>query len=328
MKKLLFLLLSGFSYGAFGQPNPQEAYPARIKAITAKLKTDSLNYALIWERLEMKVNLTGGFPPTEELFSFSIDSNQINRKLLFYDEFNNDFVKIYNNVIQPKKFEIAEEGDFYLSRIWFYFSMLEPDKAIADAKYLRDHASYSRFQGRGDYYNDWALTSLFNLYVVKKDYGNALDIINSALKKQKGKNPKIFYSAHGSFLNYSHKVKLLEHFGKKAEMIGFLKQLCREHFEWYLKKARYKNADEQSRNLHPNEYYTSRDEYLYFMGNAKEKSFELLKLLIGYLQKYGSDELPKYEKIYNDIRYRMNENFETVNPGISDERLRSIVSHI
>lgn len=328
MKILLFLLFLSYSSAAFSQPNPQEAYPERIKAITEQLKTDSLNYQLIWERLNMKVNLLGGFPTRDEVFSFQIDSNQIRRKQILYDEFNTDFVKIYQHAIRPRKFEIVEEGDFYLSRIWFYFNMLEPDKAIKDAKYLKESASYSRFSGRGDYYNEWAINSLFNLYVIKKDYAGALNTIDEALKKSKAEDPKLYYCTNGGFLTYADKIQLLEHFGKKDEIIAYLKQICREQFNWYFEKAKYQNEKEEKQHLGPTEYYTSKDDYQYFMGCAKDKCLEHLRLLVNYLKKYGSEELLKYGKIYNEIRYRVSETYERINPGISDEALMSIFSSI
>src|SRR5687768_13030857 len=104
---LIFILVSTFS---FGQPSPQERYPERIKAITEQLKTDSLNYGLIWERLEMKVNLMGGFGTLDEIFSLEVNSTiKTKRRELYFDEFNTDFNKIYDNIIKVKKYEIVEE---------------------------------------------------------------------------------------------------------------------------------------------------------------------------------------------------------------------------
>ena len=62
--------------------------------------------------------------------------------------------------------------------------MFEIDKAIDDAKYLRDSASYSRYSERGDYYNNFALYSLFNLHVINKQYEEALKAINTMLDKK------------------------------------------------------------------------------------------------------------------------------------------------
>ena len=54
----------------------------------------------------------------------------------------------------------------------------------------------------------------------------------------------------------------------------------------------------------------------------------MIKQLVDYMKKYNDKELPKYEKIYNQLRYQMNENYETINPDISDKELKSIVSEI
>jgi pantothenate synthetase len=71
MKNRIIIVSILISKIAFGQPNPQERYPERIKAITEQLKTDSLNYELIWERLEMKVNLAGRLINSDDIFSMN-----------------------------------------------------------------------------------------------------------------------------------------------------------------------------------------------------------------------------------------------------------------
>lgn len=310
MKNLIILTFILSSFHSFGQPSPQEKYPERIKAITEQLKTDSLNYELIWERLEMKVNLMGGFGMQDEIFYPRKDDSvrRIKIRELYFDEFNTDFNKIYNNIIKPKKYDIVEEGDFYLNRIWFYYNMTEIDKAIEDAIYLRDTASYSRFWERGNYYNNWALYSLFNLYVINNQYKEALETIDVMLEKKKKENPKVYFSGHGSFLSYMDKIRLFEHFNQKDKIIPFLKENCTEHFSWYFKNAT-KSKD-------------------YYIETTKDQSFYFLKQLLDYMRKFNDKELSKYEKIYNQLRYQMNESYETINPNISDSRLKSIVSEI
>lgn len=46
------------------------------------------------------------------------------------------------------------------------------------------------------------------------------------------------------------------------------------------------------------------------------------------MRKYGDKQLLKYEGIYERLRYQLNENYETINPNISDRKLKSIVSKI
>lgn len=308
MKNLIILILILITNFAFGQPNPQERYPERIKAITEQLKADSLNYELIWERLEMKVSLMGGFGIHDEIFSLKVDSTSKAGRSVYFDEFNTDFNKIYNNVIKVKKYNIVEEGDFYLNRMLFYVNMLEIDKAIDDAKYLRDSASYSRFSQRGDYYNNWALYSLFNLHVIDNQYIEALRAIDTMLEKKKKENPEVYFAGGGSFLSYRDKIRLFEHFNEKGKIIPFLKENCTEHFNWYFEN-----------------FTKSKD---YYIETAKEQSFYFLKQLVDFMKKYNDKELPKYEEIYNQLRYQMNENYETINPNISDSKLKSIASQI
>lgn len=311
MQKMVKLVISIFiltSYLSFGQPNPQESYPKRIKAISEQLKTDSLNYKLIWERLEMNVNLLSGIRTFDNRFLLLSDStDKIKNQDTYFNEFNTDFNKIYENIIKLKKFDIVEEGDFYLNRIWFYIKANEIDKAIVDAKYLRDSASYSQYSERGDYYNNWALYSLFNLYVITNKYQEALGAIDTMLEKKKRDDSEVYYSGHGSFLSYRDKTSLFEHFTERDKIIPFLKENCIEHFNWYFE------------HIKSNDYYAH---------SAKNQSFEILKLMIDYMRKYGDTQLLKYEKMYEILRYKKNENYECINPNISDRKLKSIVSEI
>jgi hypothetical protein len=308
MRNLINVILILAAHYSFGQPNPQESYPKRIKEITEQLKTDSLNYKLIWDRLEMKVNLLGGFGTLDDIFLLKSDSaDKIKKREINFSEYNTDFIKIHDNIIKLKKFDVIEEGDFYLNRIWLYFKANEIEKAIEDAKYLRDSASYSRYSERGEYYNKWAIYSLFNLYVLTNQYNEALGAIDTLLEKKKSENPEVYYSGHGSFLSYNDKIRLFEHFNDQNKIIPFLRENCIDHFNWYFENAKSKD------------YYTN---------SAKDQSFELLKLTIEYMRKYGDTQIPKYEKIYDKLRYHMNENYECINPTISDKKLKSIVSEI
>lgn len=300
----LVFVLSGMI--SFAQPPPSNYYPERIAAITEQLKTDSLNYYLIWERLQMQVNLLGGFGDAGAIFSTTIDSLKAQKGKLVFDEFNADFNKLYNNAIKVKNYDIVEEGDFYLNRIFLYFNTGKIEQAIADARYLRDSASYSRYWQRGDYYNNWALYALYNLYIVNKQYQQALEVIDSMLQKKKRNEPDIYFSGHGSFLSSGDKIKLFEHFNKTDSIIPFLKQTCIENFNWYFSNAEKRNYSTQS---------------------AKQQSFSLLKQIINYMEKYNHKELAQYKKLYNDLLYKK-QIYESIDPSISDSTLRVMVSQI
>jgi hypothetical protein len=308
MKSFIILIFVLTSTLSFGQPNPQDRYPERIKAITEQLKTDSLNYEIIWERLAMKVNLMGGFGTQDEIFALKVDPVTKNkRRELYFDEFNADFDKIYKKVIKEKRYNIVEENVFYQNRIWFYFNLLEIDKAIQDAKYLRDSVSNSIFRQTGDYYYNSALYSLFNLYVINNQYKEALETIDTMLEKKKKENEDVYFSGHGSFLSLDDKIKLFEHFNDTGKIIPFLKENCIEHFNWYFQNSK------------KNDYYTQ---------TAKQHSFELLKLTINYMRKYKDKELLRYQNIYEQLIGQVNANYQTINPDISDSELKSILSKI
>ena len=309
MKIIIILVSILFSNISFGQPDPREGYPKRIKEITEQLKTDSLNYELIWERLEMKISLMPKiFERQDQIFLIKIDSSIKSQKNeLYFDEFRSEFDKVYDNIIKVKKFDLVEEGDFYLNRIWFYSNLLEINKAIKDAKYLRKEASYSRFWQRGEYYNNWALISLFNLYVVNKEYENALECVNTMLENRKKENPGLYFSGHGSGLGINDKIRLFEHFNQIDKIVPFLKKNCTESFKWYFENSKHSNYQTQT---------------------AKEQSFLLLKQIVEYMKKYDDDELLKYDEIYNELRNGKNEVYETVNPNLDDTTLKSILSKI
>lgn len=127
------------------------------------------------------------------------------------------------------------------------------------------------------------------------------------LEKKKKENPKVYFAGGGSFLSYRDKISLFEHFKKEDGIIPFLKETCKEHFNWYFKNAKSKD---------------------YYVETAKHQSFYFVKQIVDYMKKYDAKELPKYKKIYNQLRYQMNENYETINPNISDTKLKSIISEI
>jgi len=306
MKHYILIPFLILSFSGWSQPSPQEGYPARIKVITEQLKTDSLNYKLIWERLDMKVNLMGGFGTYHDVFSLEMDSlEKRNKNELYFDEFNTDFIKIFDNVITEEKYDIVEEGDFYLNRIWFYYHMREIDKAIEDAIYLRDAASYSRYWQRGDYYNNWALYSLYNLYIIDNQYEKALNAIDTMLEKKRNKDPKVLYAGGGGFLGFQDKIRLFEHFNKNEELLPFLKKTCLTYFNWYFENINHKE-----------EYYAK---------TSKENGLHFLKLIVNDMKKSNDDDYSKFNETYQQLRHQVNDNFETISPDLSDKKLKIIV---
>ncbi len=325
MKTFLFSFVLLLSCMGFAQPDPQEAYPERIKWITEELKTDPNNYELIWERLNLQVNLMGGFPMLRDIFSFEGDPQKLSNNRPDLSQVSADFSLVYDSIIQQKKFDVVEEGDFYLNSIWFHFHQQEYEKAIDCARYLRDSASYSKYYGRGDYYHKWALFSLFNLYILNDQYHEALNAANAMLNENKKNDPKIYFSVHGSFISHQHVVDLYVHFGKEEEVIPFLKHHCKEHFSWYFEKAKYKDAKKGSWPLSENEYYVSKSSYLYYTGSAKQNSFQLLKLIVQYMKQYNHPDLAKFEGLYHSIKHEVNENYETIDPDLPDDQLELLV---
>lgn len=276
----------------------------------------------------MQVNLMGKYPMSHELCGFEPDSIKKDLNQPFFDDLSADFIKIQENLISQKNFETVEEGDFYLNRMWFYAGVGEFEKSVDDANYLRDSASYSRYSERGDYYNNWALYSLFNVHIIQRNSDKALESIDAMLDKKRSQEPIIYYSVHGGFLSYQNKLELFECFGKQDELISYLKNACRENFDWYFERAKYKYKKHGSGSLGEYEYYTSKESFEYYLGSAKHKSFHLLKLLVDYMDQYDHPELKKYQNIFDEIRFQVNENYETIDPEMKDRKLKFLVSGV
>lgn len=300
-----FIIVAGI---AVGQPSPRKGYLKRINEITELLKTDSLNDELIWERLDMQVNLLDSRAMLENAFTMNVDSiNNLAGTDHAYDAMQRDFERIYHNIILQRKFDRVEEGDFYLNRMLFYVSLQAVDLAINDALYLRRHASYSRYSDRGSYYNDWALYVLFKLYVLKQDYLQSLEAINSMLEKKEKENPAVYFCAAGSFLNYVDKIELYAHFHKRNELIAFLVERCRLNFAWYFKTSAQKD---------------------YYSNCAKDVGFDLLKQVVRYMQLYNYQDRRKYRRVYHRLASRGPGDEEKINPTLSDRKLQSVLAAI
>ena len=64
------------------------------------------------------MTVSSSFGTSHDIFSLKIDTiEKRKRSEKYFEEFNNtntDFIKIFDNVIKEKKYDIVEEGDFYL----------------------------------------------------------------------------------------------------------------------------------------------------------------------------------------------------------------------
>jgi hypothetical protein len=308
--KYLLLLLLFFHLHSLAQPDPRPGYEKRIAEIGRQLKKNPRDYALIWERLDMKVSLLNGdrfYQPFDE-YPEKPDCIKLDCKT-----FEKEFQQLYKKVIRVKDFSFMEAGDFFLTRMIFYGKTGQLDRAIEDAYHLRDSASYSKYHERDEYYNDWAWQSLFRLYVLKKNYDMALFIINKIIEKEKRSSPEKYYTHEG---NYYHKVQLYEYFNKKAELLSYLKNLYRENFEFYFQEA--------GRKLTFSGTNAKREEaeHQQYLQNIKQKGFEYLKTLLPYLQKFEASDYTLFENIYLQLKTVNNEYY--INPAPDDATLRKI----
>ena len=313
MPYLLFLLLVAFVQNGFAQQPPPNWEAKQIEYLNAQLQEDPSNDELVWERLKVKVGLLESFPSDEGVFH--LDPEADHRKIErahYFEALEADFVRIYEQLIKKRQTNVVEEGDFYLHRMWFYAHMMEFDRAIEDAKHLRDVASYSRFWGRGAYYQQWALRGLFQLYVVKGQYKKALQAVDQMLDQAKIKEPKIYFGASACPLNHWDKIRLFEHFKKEDQIIPMLQQTCQEHFDWYF-KARKSEA---------------KTDDAYYIGSAKERGFELLRLTLQYMKQYRHPKQAAVEEVYQAMRQVVHQNYETIDPALTDAQLQKMLAKI
>lgn len=185
----LFIVWSFCTCVLSAQPNPQDLYPLRIEMLNAQIKEDPDNYLLIWERLQMQVGLLDHLGPMERVYQFDPQAPLPEQP---YANLEADFNRLYQEVIAPGDFSEIEEGDFYLNRIWYSVNRRQIQKAQADALHLRNSASYSRYGGRGDYYYNWALFSLYCLHVIDRDFPQALKVIQEMQAKKAEENLSCF----------------------------------------------------------------------------------------------------------------------------------------
>lgn len=309
---LAFVIIAGANASA--QPDPTQFYPKRIEEINKKLAESTNNYQLIWERLRMSVTLLYGDQFYFVFYHYPDHPDCIKNDC---SGFEKDFETIYNNVIKAKNFSYVEEGDFYICRMQFYGKTLQVDKAIRDAIYLRDNASHSKYWQRGDYYNDWAIESLFRLYVMKKDYWRALDAINDVIRKEKATNSDKYYRYEN---NYSNKIKLFEHFGHSDQIVPYLKELCRENFDFYFREV--------AKNKQFEGHYAKYDaeSYSYYLKSIKQQGYAYLKEILIYTGKYDTAAVSRYRDIFNRLRNPVNDYI--IDERINDVTLKEIVLSI
>ncbi len=186
MKNVFHILVCFCNWSVLAQPVSDDLMNLRIESLEKAIHKNPLNDSLIWERIELS---SLGFPDFDVVLNFEFTEVKRQTVLELKKRFSSDFERIERKHIAKKKFNLVEEGDFYLNRIWYNFNCLEFDKAIADAIHLRDSASYSEYDGRGEYYNEWANLSLFYLYIFKQEFTLAFQTSDVILNQLKIKNP-------------------------------------------------------------------------------------------------------------------------------------------
>lgn len=274
----------------------KEFYSQQIDEITEQLKKDSLNYKLIWRRLELQTkvlfwehhtDLSNNYPEIKNIEDIQYMPNEA------------DYHLVFENIIKKGNISFVDKGDFYISRISFYEKTGQIDKAIDDAFRLKD-ITYSIYGGRLKYYHEWALSSLFRLFAIKEDYQKSLAAIDLIIAEEKFNDPVLYFSYGNSSV---FKIKLFERFKKENEIVPYLKQLFRENFDYY--------------------FDTTDKKY-----EIKRVGFQYLKQLVDYMDRYDSEELSKYQKIYEQLLLKLSSGYDTMDHNIDDDALRKVISEL
>jgi hypothetical protein len=268
-----------------------------------------------------------GFPTLHEVMHFEFTETRQKNALELKKKFTADFERLEKKQIAKKKFDIVEEGDFYLHRLWFHFHCLEFEKAIADAIHLRDSASYSKYDGRGEYYHYWANFSLYYLYILNQDYPNALKTIDDILDFEREFEPKQYYSYYSG--SQGLKIEFLEFYNKKEELLNYLNESCLENFDKYFELRTYKDHSfENSLWIGDYEYYSSRDNYNFETESYRQKGLYFLQTLLEYMEEYKHPNLEKYRAVFSELSVKVNENHSKVKTELSDEQIKTILSKL
>jgi hypothetical protein len=274
-----------------GQPDPREYYPLRLELIEQELAHDPDNHALLWERLEKRSLLMMGEYACEVFYTCN---DTIDCGMFHCDEMEADFIFFEFQYARKGDFSLFEEGDFYLLRMNYFEIVGAYFHALHDACYLRDFASYSQYQDRGEYYYDHALWSLFRLQVKNSDYFMARLAIDQILEKLRQTDPEIYYSYSN---HWFYKVQLMEYFDQTDEIVSYVRELCRESFDHYFHEKVDKNG------MYPyGDAPKESDEHLQYCEAVKNMGFTYLENLVNYASIYEPVRQPGSEAIYNELR--------------------------
>lgn len=280
-----------------GQPGEdKEFYTQQIDEITNRLEKDPLNYKLIWQRVELQTRVLFWGHHTD-LYNHYPEIKNIEE--IQYMPNERDYHMIFENVIKKGDFSFVDKGDYYISRIEFFEKTRQINKAIEDAYYLKD-ISFSIYGGKLEYYQKWALRSLFELHAWKEDYNMALASIEFIIATEKFNNPKSYYSRGNSS---EDKIRLFRRFKKKKKIIPYLKQMFWENFDYY---------------------FDSMDKKY----EIKNVGFGYLQQLVDYMESLDSDEFSKYQKVYEQLKVKLSSGHETMNNTIEDSKLKAILSEL
>jgi len=297
-------------------------YPRKIKKINRQLKFMPENNKLIWDRTEMQAGLISSYSRLNYPYD-PLDSSGLSRKLVYYEECREGFEIIYEKLIKKKNFNIVEEGDYFISRLGFYASMHQFEKSIEDAIYLRDSASYSQYYQRGDYYHKQALHALLQNYKAIGNLELALESVDSLIQIDKTHRPEQFYIAGR---NIYEKIALLQHFKKNIEAINYVKEACKNNFDWYF--SRNSKIEELPKNgfikLGPEEIYSDRESYVFTLNRAKSQASHFFKIMLEVMEEEKHKELQRCQKIYESMHSQYNKR-DIIKPELSDEDLKNLL---
>lgn len=282
----------------FAQPGDVCRYRAeRVTQVSGLLATDSNNYELVWERIELI------FDPYFDIYTkpFHFEKEQsFDRKEAFYYkdiDVLGEINKLIKNNFTMKilggrtngidHITHVSKADFYYKRGQYYYLKNEKTKALEDylialnsnpGEYLKNRICISL---AAYYYN-------LNEKPAKKDLEKALMYIDKVTPIQYETKPRIFeYYSDSNFDIYEReKIMLLKNLGEKERLVGYYKNISKSNLILYIREKK-----------EPEDY---QKEHSFTIQQSLEYGLEYLNYLSDYYKEIG--DIKKSENVKNKIK--------------------------
>lgn len=278
------------------QPDPRDTYPYELKEVNEKIKNDSLNSSLRWERANLRIELM-----RQSRYRFDDPFSDLKETDTDCDYFKCAQIERDLEFVYYKWPNSLDEGNFYLQRMIYYDNTKQFDKALHDALCLKDSIHFSNYGGRLTYYKEHGTNALPGLYILNGNYDMALVVLDKIIIDEKITQQSKYYAGYSSASFVNKKLMLLYKMGQRDPHINYLKSLFLENFKYYFdKKENFENEDLDRFDLSVRKnivYHNNR-----FLDDVKEQGFYYLTELVNRLKEFESPDFVKYQKLHEQLK--------------------------